>query len=76
MTFAEIVSLRFPDAKAPAIAEQAKAWRNRLLSQSDWRMLPDAPGDRAAWVAYRQALRDAPQQTEWPNNPIPEAPTE
>lgn len=33
--------------------------RNRLLSESDWRVLPDAPNtNKAAWVTYRQQLRD------------------
>lgn len=34
--------------------------RNRLLSESDWTQLPDAPVDRDAWATYRQALRDFP----------------
>ena len=33
--------------------------RNKLLSKSDWRVLPDAPdANKTAWVAYRQQLRD------------------
>jgi len=34
--------------------------RNRLLAESDWTQLEDAPVDRQAWAAYRQALRDFP----------------
>lgn len=34
--------------------------RNLLLKDSDWTQLPDAPCDRDAWAAYRQALRDFP----------------
>ena len=34
--------------------------RDRLLSESDWAMMPDAPTDKTAWAAYRQALRDFP----------------
>jgi len=30
------------------------------LSASDFYMLPDAPGDKTAWEAYRAALRDGP----------------
>ena len=41
--------------------------RNRLLAESDHTQLPDVPGDRQDWVAYRQALRDLPDTT---NNPI------
>ena len=36
--------------------------RDRLLAQSDWTQLPDAPVDKAAWATYRQALRDLPAQ--------------
>lgn len=34
--------------------------RDRLLAESDWTQLPDAPVDRTAWATYRQALRDFP----------------
>jgi hypothetical protein len=34
--------------------------RNLLLAQSDWTMHTDAPTDKTAWGAYRQALRDFP----------------
>lgn len=34
--------------------------RDRLLAASDWAVLPDAPTDKEAWAAYRQALRDFP----------------
>jgi hypothetical protein len=36
--------------------------RDRLLTQSDWTQLPDAPVDKAVWATYRQALRDLPAQ--------------
>ena len=32
--------------------------RNRMLSESDWTQVSDAPVDQSAWAAYRQALRD------------------
>jgi hypothetical protein len=33
--------------------------RNRLLSQSDWVVLPDSPiADKSLWNTYRQSLRD------------------
>lgn len=36
--------------------------RNRLLSESDWRVLPDSPiSNRQEWYVYRQALRDFPE---------------
>ena len=34
--------------------------RNSLLAASDWAMATDAPTDKTAWAAYRQALRDFP----------------
>jgi len=47
-------------------AEEARTQRDALLSQSDWTQVPDAPVDQAAWAAYRQALRDVPQQAGFP----------
>jgi hypothetical protein len=47
--------------------EQMRLERYRLLSASDWTQVPDAPTDKAAWAAYRQALRDITQHPEWPN---------
>lgn len=44
--------------------------RSRLLQDSDWTQVPDAPVDRAAWAVYRQALRDVPQNTTDPFNPV------
>lgn len=36
--------------------------RNRLLSESDWRVLPDSPiPNKQEWYVYRQALRDFPE---------------
>lgn len=45
--------------------------RNRRLLESDHLMLPDYPIDeetRQAVIAYRQALRDLPEQEGWPEN--------
>lgn len=61
---AQADALRREAAFAPLRAE-----RNRLLSQSDWTQIPDAPlpaGARKAWASYRQALRDLPARTEDP----------
>jgi hypothetical protein len=55
--------------------ERLRNRRNELLAATDWRVLPDAPGDTSAWVAYRQALRDLPSTTAdprtaaWPTEP-------
>jgi hypothetical protein len=40
--------------------ERMRLHRDRLLKESDWTQLPDAPVDREAWATYRQALRDFP----------------
>ena len=54
----------------------AKAWsdltlnRNELLQSSDWTQVSDAPVDHAAWATYRQELRDLPENTEDPRNPV------
>jgi len=40
--------------------------RNNRLSACDWTQLADAPGDKAAWASYRQALRDVPSQEGFP----------
>lgn len=44
--------------------------RNKLLSASDWTQTIDAPVDQAAWAEYRQALRDLPENTVDPLNPV------
>ncbi|OIQ51043.1 hypothetical protein BerOc1_02988 [Pseudodesulfovibrio hydrargyri] len=64
-----------PDEPARII----RAERDRLLAACDWMQLADSPLDtatKAAWAAYRQALRDVPEQpgfpeaVEWPQSPI------
>jgi len=52
----------FPDATNEQKWEQIRLWRNARLAESDWRMISDAPTDKEAWAAYRQALRDLPAQ--------------
>ena len=48
-------------------AEQVRKKRDRLLADSDWTQVPDAPVDQAAWATYRQKLRDLPQQKGFPS---------
>ena len=53
------------------IESNARYERNRKLLESDHLMLPDYPIDeetRQAIIAYRQALRDLPEQEGWPEN--------
>ena len=38
-----------------------REYRNNLLEQSDWTVIPDSPlsdSKKAEWKTYRQALRD------------------
>lgn len=41
--------------------------RNRLLTESDWTQVSDAPVDATAWATYRQALRDITTHANFPN---------
>lgn len=55
--------------------EEVRARRNKLLDQCDYTQMPDYPGDKTAWAAYRQALRDIPTtftdpaSVTWPSRP-------
>lgn len=57
--------------------DQVRGDRNRLLSESDFTRLDDAPiapEKRAEWATYRQALRDITLQPDpfaivWPTDP-------
>jgi len=68
------------DPKTDPIATAAQATfvrqqRTEKIKDSDWTQLPDAPADKVAWAAYRQALRDVTAQTgfpwaiDWPTQP-------
>jgi len=52
--------------KDAEFAANARSQRDTLLTQTDWTQVADAPVDKAAWAAYRQALRDIPQQIGFP----------
>ena len=50
-----------------ALASEGRRQRDRLLQRCDWTQLPDVdPVIQAAWVDYRQALRDVPEQEGFP----------
>lgn len=50
--------------------------RNKYLASSDWTQVEDAPVNKSAWATYRQSLRDLPQNTTDPFNPVwPTEPT-
>lgn len=63
-------------AKNADQANVAREQRNQKLKDCDWTQLADSPVNKAAWAIYRQALRDVPQQAEfpwniqWPNQPV------
>jgi len=56
-------------------AAEVRGQRDALLAACDWTQVTDAPVDQTAWAAYRQALRDVPEQSgfplqvEWPAPP-------
>lgn len=50
------------------LTTKARAKRGALLTACDWTQVADAPVDQAAWRAYRQALRDVPEQPGFPYN--------
>jgi hypothetical protein len=56
-------------------AANVRQQRNDKLKDSDWTQVDDAPVDKAAWAAYRQALRDITAQAgfpwtiDWPEQP-------
>ncbi len=48
--------------------EAARARREQLLRDCDYIMMPDYPlTDKSSWEAYRQALRDITDQTNYPH---------
>jgi hypothetical protein len=48
-------------------AEQVRAERDRLLTQTDYMVLPDCPEDSEAVRKYRQSLRDITKQKGFPH---------
>lgn len=61
-----------------ALSETIRVKRDALLAACDWTQMPDSPlseEEKASYQAYRQALRDVPQQEgfptsiQWPEEP-------
>ena len=53
-----------------------RSGRDVKLAKTDWTQLPNAPISNAAeWETYRQALRDMPQQPDWPHTAWPTQPS-
>ena len=61
-----------PTDDTDILTARMKHHRNILLAQSDWTMHTDAPTDKTAWGAYRQALRDFPAT--WTASPTADFP--
>lgn len=60
-----------PPLSNEILSINAKFFRDLKLSESDWTQLPDVPTTvKEKWAAYRQALRDIPQQPDFPQNII------
>ena len=56
---------------------EARRHRNMVLRACDWTQSPDSPLSepmKALWAAYRQSLRDLPNDPEFPNCAWPEPP--
>lgn len=76
--YAEAVPQPEPPLPQENKAQQARNERNLRLTLSDWTQLADSPLSPAlkeAYAVYRQALRDVPEQSgfpeaiEWPEEP-------
>lgn len=57
-------------------AASVRAQRDKLIAATDWTVLGDAKTVKVDWKAYRQALRDVPEQAgfpyavQWPMPPV------
>jgi hypothetical protein len=55
--------------RTASCANNVRQKRNQLLAECDWTQLADAPTlASASWTAYRQALRNVPEQQGFPWN--------
>lgn len=54
------------ESRKKEAAINLRSKRDRLLSDSDWTQVADAPVDIVAWAAYRQALRGITLHPNWP----------
>src|SRR5210317_1024129 len=53
------IEAQFPAVEFDMAMADLRTKRNRLLTESDWTILPDSPiADKTAWQVYRQSLRD------------------
>lgn len=66
--YGEIAPFVSPEPlSAEDMAIQVRQNRNALIATTDWTQAGDTPeSTRAKWSDYRQALRDVPQQADFP----------
>lgn len=53
-----------------ALASEVREERKIILDWCDWTQSPDSPlsdSKKAEWAAFRQALRDLPSHSNWPD---------
>ena len=65
-------------AETAMLNVQNRESRNELLAASDWTQANDSPltdEAKTSWATYRQALRDLPSSSDWPNVTFPEEPS-
>lgn len=71
---------KYAEVESNYNAEQARSQRDKLLSSSDWIVTKSLESGAAVpqeWLDYRQALRDVPQQSGFPDDITwPTAPNE
>ena len=49
------------------LEERQRAWRNQELEDTDWIVPVTDHSERAAYITYREALRDWPSTDDFPN---------
>ena len=76
-TLAELETA-WPSVRDAAAWDRVRVERDGLLAACDWTQVADAPltdAERGAWMLYRQALRDVPQDFASPDDVVwPEQP--
>lgn len=73
----ETLSFSLENISEEELWDRVRIERNRLLTESDWTMVSDAPGELnlQEWEKYRQRLRDLPstflnpKEVIWPESP-------
>lgn len=78
--FTKFIAVDMPQEAKDALdishAAIQRSERNRRLAETDWTQVEDAPVDKTAWAAYRQQLRELPNQQGFPwevDWPVPPA---